>query len=364
MVTTETSDLGRAASTVADEIRRGIAEGHTPAGRFLPSIRHIAAKHSIDHKTVRRALKALEAEGLVAAVARRGYRVQAKANDPKVGCPMAYLGHYVDEEGGQPGSGRVHFHLRASLEQAAARRAWSVLVMAVNHLPPAGLAEFLESQRAFGVVLDTVDPEIIRVVRRADIAAVIVDGWARDAGIDSVMQDGQLGGMLAAEHLLGQGCRRIAWFGRSPASAHSRDRFSGALSTLEEAGETIPARWRLAVERGVAQMKAVALRLLSGKDRPDAVIALWSNCALAVKKAADELGLVIGKDVHLVGWGIDEAIEAVYRPTFAGGALPPIVSWSVRDLAETAVARLAERRETPDLAAVRVKVPVKLRIEE
>ncbi|MHC4915241.1 MAG: GntR family transcriptional regulator, partial [Planctomycetota bacterium] len=208
MPTSEATDLGRAASTVADDIRREIADGRTPSGRFLPSIRDIAAKHSLDHKTVRRALKALEAEGLVAAVARRGYRVSAKANDPKVGCPMAYLGHYVGEEGGQPGSGQVHFQLRAALEQAAARRDWSVLVMAVGNLPPAGLTEHLESQRAFGVVLDTVDPEIIRAVKRADIAAVIVDGWARDAGVDSVMQDGQLGGMLAAEHLLGLGCRK------------------------------------------------------------------------------------------------------------------------------------------------------------
>ncbi|MHC4915771.1 MAG: substrate-binding domain-containing protein, partial [Planctomycetota bacterium] len=167
-----------------------------------------------------------------------------------------------------------------------------------------------------------------------------------------------------AEHLLGLGCRKIAWLGRAPATVHTRERFSGALSVLEEAGVSIPARWRIAVERDRAKMEAAARKLLSGKDRPDAVIALWSNCALAVKRAADELGLVVGRDVHLVAWGIDEAIEALYRPAFAGAALPPIVSWSVRALAETTVARLAERRETPDLPAVRVKVPVKLRSGE
>ena len=359
MPSSETANLGRAASAVADVIRREIVDGHAPNGRFLPSVRHIAAEHSLDHKTVRRALKALEKEGLVTAVARRGYRVLARVNDPKAGCPMAYVGHYADEVA-WPGEHSVHFHLRATLERAAARRGWSVLVMAINHLPAAGLAEYLESQRAFGLILDTTEPELVRAVKAANIATVVVDGWARDAEVDSVMQDGQLGGMLAAEHLLGQGCKRIAWYGRGPATPHTRDRFSGALTVLEEAGIGIPAQWRINVENDPAMIEAGARELLSGRERPDAVIALWSGHALAIKRAADQLGLVIGRDLNLVGWGVDEAIEAVYRPAFGEAPLPPIVSWRVRDMAETAAARLAERRENPDLPTVRVKVPVRL----
>jgi hypothetical protein len=92
------------------------------------------------------------------------------------------------------------------------------------------------------------------------------------------------------------------------------------------------------------------------------VIALWHNLALAVKRAADELGLRLGRDLHLVGWCAEEAVEEVYRPVFGQEPLPPLVTWSVRTMAETVVARLSERRENPELPALRVKVPVTLRV--
>ncbi|MHC4917585.1 MAG: hypothetical protein ACYTGB_19085, partial [Planctomycetota bacterium] len=90
----------------------------------------------------------------------------------------------------------------------------------------------------------------------------------------------------------------------------------------------------------------------------------WHNLALAIKDAADELGLKLGRDLHLVGWCAEEAVDEIYTLVFGKAALPPLVTWSVRTMAETVVARLAERRENPDLPALRVKVPVTLRVTD
>jgi DNA-binding LacI/PurR family transcriptional regulator len=106
-----------------------------------------------------------------------------------------------------------------------------------------------------------------------------------------------------------------------------------------------------------------ARELLSRSDRPDGIIALWRGHALAVKRAADALGLAIGRDFELVGWCPEELYEAHFLSAFAGGAVPPAVVWSVRTMAETAFSRLAERQEHPNLPALKIKVPVRLRIE-
>jgi LacI family transcriptional regulator len=173
------------------------------------------------------------------------------------------------------------------------------------------------------------------------------------------MQDGHRGGMLAAEHLCARGCRRIAWFGPDVRDAHAAERLGGALAGLSDAGRPVPPE--LIVRAGAAEMAGRARELLARKDRPDGVIALWRGCALALRTAASELGLTPGRDFAMVGWCPEEIYESEYRQAFAGGPVPPAVVWSVRTMAETAISRLIERRENPELPALLVKVPVRLK---
>jgi GntR family transcriptional regulator len=57
---------------IADELRRRIREGEYPPDSTLPQIKAYAAKRDVHHETVRVAYKALEAEGLIRSVKRRG----------------------------------------------------------------------------------------------------------------------------------------------------------------------------------------------------------------------------------------------------------------------------------------------------
>ncbi|MHC4916314.1 MAG: substrate-binding domain-containing protein, partial [Planctomycetota bacterium] len=300
------ANLGPAASTAAGIVRRHIEDGGTPVGEFLPPVRELARTHSIDMKTMWRALKGLESEGLVSAVPRRGYRVLARANDPKAGCPLAYLGH-ADQEGSRREGRTFHARLNLALEEAAGRRGWPFLALSMTGLGPGEIARQLKAQRAFGIALDSSRPEMVAAIERAGIPVVVLDSWVRGSAVDSVMQDGQLGGMLAAEHLIARGCRRIAWFGREEAGAHGPDRISGALATLTAAGVSIPRG--LLVKTELEDVKEAARKLLSRKDRPDGVIALWHNLALAIKDAADALGLKLGRELPLVGWCAEEAVD-------------------------------------------------------
>ena len=80
--------------------------------------------------------------------------------------------------------------------------------------------------------------------------------------------------------------------------------------------------------------------LLSGAHRVDGLFVLWGGAARLVRTVADELGLVIGKDLHLVGWTMEELYEFEYAKIFKGCELPPAVVWRAADMAETALERL------------------------
>lgn len=349
--------VGRASLKVAGQLRRDITAGRLRSGEFLPTERDLCGQLEVSRETARRALKALECDGLIVTVPRRGYRVRPAANDPQQGCPLAY----VPEPGWDDGSAApFHAQLLESIRQAASRRGWALLAEARAGLSAADTLARLEAQRAFGAVLESPDAELVAAVRAAGLPAVTVNSWTEEAGLDAVMQDGFRGGLLAARHLREVGCRCVAWFGPEDKGAHAAERLGGALAGLVEGGvgvEGVPV-----VRAPAGELVARARGLLSRAERPDGVVALWRGCALALVAAAADLGLAVGRDFRMVGWCPEELYDVEYAPAFRGGEVPPVISWSVRTMAETAMARLAERRANPELPALLVKVPVRLQL--
>lgn len=350
---------GRTSTEVFAALRLELLGGQYLPGGFLPPERHLAARHAVAQNTVRRALKALEAERLIAAVPRQGYRVLSLANDPARGCPLAFVNWRsapVDSWSD------IDARLLTELKLASDERGWPLLSMAAGELPPEQVLERLRAARSFGVLTSTLDDKMLDAIRSTGLPTLMLDQWIEGSGIDSIMQDGHQGGILAARHLVAAGCSRIAWFGWINPNAHSMARFGGAAAGL--AGERRMLTPDLTYNAEPGEDLAMARKMLTSKVRPDGVIALWQGSCAAIKKAADELGLMIGQDFQLVGWSMEETYESRYEKIFGEGPVPPTVTWSVQTMARTAVSRLVQRRDDPDMPALQIKVPVRLRMDQ
>jgi len=366
---------GRPGTQLSTKLRSEILAGKIAAGEFLPTERKLSASHGLAVMTVRRALQQLQREGLVTIEPRRGCRVLAAANDPLKGCPLAHL-HAYSAETVLDG---VQSHINLALQGAAARRGWSALAVHVGPRPPAEVLEQLRAARAWGIILETAERGLLDLVRDSGVPAIMVNAWTEGAPFDAVLQDNYQGGFLAAQHLIERGHRKIAWFGPVGASNFSRERLGGASAALAAAGLDLPAELRtdtallrsgategsvaLAKEPAGRDLEEAATELLSRRDRPKAVLTLWTDVALALAAAARKLGLVLGRDLDMVGWALEAHLDK-YRPTFAGGPVPPMITWRVEDLARAAVARLAERRADPGMPAMRIAVATRLRMGE
>jgi len=346
---------GRTAAKLAALLRSRIAGGHVTAGDFLPTERELAGEHGLARMTVRRALRTLEREGLVAIEARHGCRVLAAANDPRRGCPLA---HVFSTGADEPVLDGLHQHIHLALQGVVAQRGWSMLEVHMSGRPGAEVLEQLRTARAWGMILDAADPKLLALIRASGMPAVLVDAWSEDSPLDAVLQNSYQGGFLAARHLLERGHKRIAWFGPVAESSFSRERFGGAAAAVAAAGLDLPVSQR--TDPSGRDAEAAAMELLSGPDRPRAILALWRGEAVATAAAARKLGLSLGRDLDVVGWAIEEQYDS-YAAEFDGDPVPPTIVWSSSDMARMAVARLSDRLADPKLPPMRINVSARLR---
>lgn len=353
---------GRASTRLVVRLRKLIAEGRWQKGDYLPAIRELSVAHDLSVDTVCRALKQLEQEGLVAGEPRRGYRVLGAPSGADRNCPLILIMGRDRERWDE-----LEQRLAAAIEAAAERRGRAMVTMAAGAEHIGALAEQLKAIRVWGAAVNAEDRRLLDALAGAGIPSVLVETWEVEGRFDAVVQDGFRGGMKAAAYLAGRGHRRIAWFGPRIAGRHVQiaERFGGAAAGLARAGLSLPDELRIESDSDdVGELTEQAAATLSRPDRPTGVLALYLSRAVAAVRAAERLGLVLGRDVEIVGWVTEEVYEGSYRQMFRNGAAPPTMTWSLAAMAEAAVRRLEERRENHGAPTACIEIPARLRLPE
>jgi DNA-binding LacI/PurR family transcriptional regulator len=349
--------LSPSVQKLAGKLGGRIRKGKWKRGELMPSVREIARTERVGYKTAWRAIQALQVQGLIASEPGRGCRVISSVAAPK-GAPLAVLSH-LDRSPEQLGA--YYAASVSALERAASPRGLPVVVVTAENRSPSEMIEQALAAQSSGLLVDAWEQELIDGAVATKLPVVMLDVWTPELGLDSVMKDGQHGGILAVRHLVSRGRKRIAWIGPGVQEVHAADRYAGYVVGMSWCGLTPDPKLQLSTSQ--AHYRREIEELLSRPDRPDAVVALWHEYGLEVKRAADRLGLKLGEDLDLVGWCVEEMYDLIWRPGFEGETPAPTISWSMRKVAEAAVTRLVERQAHPNVSPVRIKVPVELRLE-
>ena len=307
--------------------------------------------HQVSFGTARRALKILEAEGLVAAEPRHGFQV-VRIPEKK----MATIAYVLT----QGTSGKFNYLstlIMAVFQRIASQHGLSLLGIGADSSNTTDIIRTIRQSGAAGVVLDAENPELIEAVEKLRLPTVNAEVWSAARRFDAVGQDNFGGALLAAEYLVSHGHNRIAWIGRPPGSIESDERWAGAVAGLRRHGLGLASEilqgtlWRDSEEFEV---------LLRQPERPTGFICLWANLAIEATRTAARLGLRIGRDFDLVGWATEEQYDD-YRLSFPEGQVPATVTWSIDRLAENVILRLIERQAKPNLPVVRTIIETRLR---
>jgi len=193
------------------------------------------------------------------------------------------------------------------VEDWGASHGTAVTVSAGRHASarPSSWTSTLASHDTDGVILVTSELTMpqLRHVRDAGIPLVLVDPVSLpDPDLPSVGATNWAGGMAATEHLLSLGHRRIAAITGPAEYLCSRARVDGYRSALERAG--LPFDPDL-VRHGDFQHEGGfghGSELLSLADPPTAIFAGSDQQALGVYEAARQHGMVIPRDLSVVGF--------------------------------------------------------------
>ncbi|HET6433749.1 LacI family DNA-binding transcriptional regulator [Dyella sp.] len=193
-------------------------------------------------------------------------------------------------------------------------------------------ADYADSKKADGIILlgygdylayrDKLATLVEQGTQSVRWGAVLPDQPDVSIGCDNVE-----GGRAIAEHLLAQGCRRIAFIG--DASSHYpefQQRYRGYVQVLAAAGiEADPALQLDAETTELAGYEAAQALIASGAPF-DAIFAASDLIAFGAMRALDEHGLKVPEDVALAGFDdipmarfVNPALTTVLQDTRQAG---------------------------------------------
>ena len=355
---------------VYEELHAGILDGRYRPGQKLPSEAQLMRKYDVSRTTVIRAFRDLEAVGMV--LRRRGSGTfVAEPSGAVRGPDLALFAPFV-ERGADLAyvEGLIHQHLAHLAGEHHAR----LMLQCVSG------GGFTWAQRL---------RDATAIVRGSDVRGVLyypaelpdeqmhLNRWAVDslkgAGMAVVLIDRDIvptpdrseftrigfdnrrGGYLLTDHLIRQGCRRIAFVGIPEASTAVADRLAGYHEALRRHG--------LAAEEGLVrsadepELSEQFCRSLMDEARPDAIIGKMDRFAALVGRHLMRMGLRIGRDVKLAGFD-DDPIAGLLPVPLTTIRLP------AKPFAEAAYQAAMLRIQEPDAAPRQIIIDVELVVRE
>ncbi len=162
---------------------------------------------------------------------------------------------------------------------------------------------------------------------RAEAPFVSTSRVAQEENMLYVDVDNRHGGVVAAEHLIGLGHRRIAYVGK-PSLTSSQDRLSGYLDALACHWSPALDDLQLVAEGSAERHGYDAMQQLRDRAvQPSAVFLANDLMAIGAMKALAESGLRVPHDVSIVGFDdvpmaeyCTPPLTTVRQPAFAKGA--------------------------------------------
>jgi DNA-binding LacI/PurR family transcriptional regulator len=242
------------------------------------------------------------------------------------------------------------------MEDAASQAGWRLILCNTDERvdKQRSYLGLLADERVGAVILSAADEAGSGSDALLDLGIPIVafDRVIDDPRVDAVTCDNRTGVRELTHHLIELGHRRIGFVGGRPRVATGAERLEGYRTAMRAAG------LRPMVEDGDFRADGAELaarRLLGRAVRPTAIVVANNTMAVGTMRALREEGYGVPDDI---------ALATVDDPVWAELVDPPLTALAqpVRAMAEAAVRLVLERVAGDRREAVRIVLPMELRI--
>ena len=189
-------------------------------------------------------------------------------------------------------------------------------------------AQALYSSRVAAVIaslaIETTTYDHFRQFMKGNIPVVFVDRTTDELNSDQVIIDNFEAGFKATEHLIHQGCKRIAHFAGSQNRNVYQERKRGYIEALRKHGLSIDERLivygqNLSMEEGTRSMKYIC----ELPDLPEGIFSANDSAAVSAIQYAKQVGLKIPDDIAIIGFN-DDPICTIIDPCLSSVTHPAI----------------------------------------
>lgn len=308
---------GNKIRAISERLRQEILSGKFDGTGRFPSDRMLMRRFAVARATVQAAMKDLQSENLVDRKLGYGTFLTARASVAaarKFGVivPDAFYPFYT--------------RICRGIDEAARRSGWSTLSVALGTesmreraMKALAFAEVCVREKVSGVFFQPLqflkdgvrfNRAILDVFDRARIPVVLLDSdylpLPQRSDYDLVGIDNVLAGYTLAQHVIAQGAKRIWYFSNPLPAPTSVNRGNGVALAVAEAG----LRWtKDSIFFADPTDTRAARRVLAGRDRADAIIAVNDHVAVQLLKTLDAIGTRVPGDILLAGFNGDPCAE-------------------------------------------------------
>lgn len=245
--------------------------------------------------------------------------------------------------------------------QVAERQRYNVFYFNSDETPEKE-HEFLNvvrRQRLDGVILapancyDEITGSALEEFERQGVAVVLLDRELDGRQFSMVRAEDQKGAYTGVRQLIREGHERVAIIVGSPSNRPVFERFAGYRQAMEEAGLPIRSEYVVRADQKSEIAYSVTQTLLELPEPPTAIFTCNNMMTLGCLRCCTERGVVIGRDISLLGFDDIETLRDVgYRLS--------AVDRSSREMGRIAMELLLERLEQPGRAKEVKTVPTRL----
>lgn len=208
-----------------------------------------------------------------------------------------------------------------------------------------------------GILLSPADGTIAEEVLAGAIPVVQVSRFVAENICDVVAPDNIVSAEAATRHLIGLGHRRIAFLGGTESRSARIERIAGYARALAEARIAIDAELMPMAAPNRANGAALLSKVMSLQSPPTAVLCYHDLMALGALDSASQLGLVVGRDLAVIGF--DDITEAAL-------CSPPLTTIHIDAAAigRAAARRLLARMQGDKGPPQRITIPTHLVVRQ
>ncbi len=218
------------------------------------------------------------------------------------------------------------------IESIAQEKGYHVLIYLTHEdmQKEVAFTNILQNGRADGILMSlaeqTTDTLHLEALKERDIPLVFFDRVADNIDVPKIITDDFNSSVNATQHLIDNGCKRIAFLSISETLSISNKRLNGYLEACKTNHIKTDNNLVLYCTGDDQAKKDLIRKLLSRKNRPDGIFASVEKLALCAYEICEELKLNIPDDVKVISFSnlktaslLNPSLTTITQPAFAMG---------------------------------------------